>query len=227
MSTPAPTTTNAGATATPAATPPVTPTPLYDNTPAPAAEAKPNETPSATPAPAAAAPAEPNKTDTATPSETPAPPAKVELKLPDGSLLDAARVEQISSLAKEKNLTQDQAQLILERESDAVKTFNEAQQNALKERRETWRTQATADKEIGGDALPKNVELAHRALKHFGGDALMQELETTGYGNHPEVVRVFARIGKAMGEDKFVAGGSAVTAKKSMAETFYPTTTKT
>lgn len=216
MSTPA-TPQAAGATPqVPAATPTPNPAPAAaPENPAPAAPA--------TPASTQAAPAEPGKEPTATPPTPPAAPEKYELKMPEGSQLDAAAVEKVSSFAKENKLSKDQAQAILNRESDAVKSFSETQQAALKERRETWKTESSNDKEIGGEGFNKNVEMAHRALKHFGGEKLMQELEVTGYGNHPEVVRVFARIGKAMSEDKFVQAGAQVSGQKSLAETFYPT----
>lgn len=198
---------------------------------APAAPAEP--TPPAAAAPPAEPakkveekPVEPVKEEPAKPAEPPAAPEKYELKLPDGSKLDAAAVEKVSSFAKENKLSNDQAQAILNRESDAVSSFSEAQQNALKERREVWKNESMNDKEIGGDNFPKNVELAHRALKHFGGDDLLQELEVTGYGNHPAVVRAFARIGKAMSEDKLVTAPGQVGNKKSLAETFYPNQTK-
>jgi hypothetical protein len=65
-----------------------------------------------------------------------------------------------------------------------------------------WATTALADAEIGGtpEKLEANAQLAVTALKKFGADSLNEFLHTTGFGSHPEVIRVFSRIGKAMSE---------------------------
>ena len=58
-------------------------------------------------------------------------------------------------------------------------------------------------------------------MTKFGGTKLSTALADTGAANHPEVLRCFYRIGKALSEDGFIApGGKKQT--KSYAETFYP-----
>src|SRR3972149_1235780 len=99
----------------------VTETPAQ-GTPAAGEPAK--ETPAATPAaegapsPAVAAAAAP--TEEKPVAEKPVVPQKYELKLPEGSQLDQARIDSLSAYAKEKGLSNEQAQAILDRESDAV-----------------------------------------------------------------------------------------------------------
>lgn len=184
---------------------------------------------SAVPAPAAVPTPDPATPAAATPTITPATPStaatlvpdKYELKLPNGSQLQPAEVEKVASYAKERKLTQEQAQDVLNTRSEAVSSYSEAQVSAYNERINSWKAASAADKEIGGVDYGKNVELAHRAMKTFGGDTLMQELEVTGYGNHPEVVRVFARIGKAMGEGRLINPGASGGGEKSRAEKFY------
>ena len=129
---------------------------------------------------------------------------EIVLTLPKDSLLDDAARERIASYAKEQGLSKEQAQSLLERESQSVSSFWERQKAAFETRKEGWRKAAETDQEIGGQEFGKNVELAHRAVKRFGSDAFLKELEQTGYGNHPELVRVFARIGKAMSNDELV-----------------------
>jgi len=149
-------------------------------------------------------------------------PEKYELKMPDGSKLDQKHLESVSTYAKAKGLTNEQAQEFLNRESDAVKSLHDAQMAGLQERKTSWKKESELDKEIGGDNFAKNVELGHRVLKHFGADALIPQLEATGFGNHPDVVRLFMKIGKAMGEDTLVMPKSQGGGSKSLAETFYP-----
>lgn len=45
-------------------------------------------------------------------------------------------------------------------------------------------------------------------MDKFGSPELKQYLNETGLGNHPELVRIFANIGKAMSEDGLVTGNS-------------------
>ena len=49
---------------------------------------------------------------------------------------------------------------------------------------------------------------ARRAIERFGTPALRQLLNETGLGNHPEMVRLAVRVGRALAEDS-VAGARA------------------
>lgn len=152
-------------------------------------------------------------------------PEKYDLKLPEGALVDKSRVEEISNLAREKGLSNEQAQDLLNRENDAVVKYHNAQQDHVNKMREEWKQQVLQDKELGGDNLNKNVELAHRALKEFGSPALREQLETTGLGNHPELVRMLSRVGKIIGEDKIIqTGNSSSMGRKSLEEVLYNNT---
>lgn len=148
-------------------------------------------------------------------------PEKYDLKLPEGSLLDAKAIEEISSFAKEKGLSNEQAQAILERENGAVSNFASKQQQDLKEKPTAWLSEAQSDKEIGGEAFAKNAEVAKRVVDKFGSEAFKKTLNDTGLGNHPELVRVFYRIGKMMSDDQFIVPGAQTGAKKSIEDVFY------
>lgn len=187
-----------------------------------------------TPAPAAAAPATPSADPAKPPAETPqtpppkadpAVPVKYEVKLKDGSPLDPAHVETVISIAKEKGLSNEQAQLLLDRENDAVVKFQSDQIALAEKRKGEYFAETTADKEIGGANVKENVALASRVVAKFGSEKLVKELETTGLGNYSEIVRVFARIGKAMGEDKMVIAPAGNSSAKTREEKFYGTST--
>lgn len=147
--------------------------------------------------------------------------AEIKLTLPSGSQLDAEHVKSITDFAKSRKLSQEQAQALLERENQTVSTYVEGQKQAAEKTKTGWVDELKADKEIGGEAFDKNVELAKRVAKRFGSEAFLKGLAETGFGNHPELVRAFVRIGKAMSEDQFVHGGNTTGAKKSPEEVFY------
>jgi hypothetical protein len=53
----------------------------------------------------------------AKPTEAKVVPEKYDLKLPEASLLDASHVEKLTAFAKERGLSNDEAQALLEREN--------------------------------------------------------------------------------------------------------------
>jgi hypothetical protein len=149
------------------------------------------------------------------------PPEKYDLKVPEGSLLKPEEVDKVSAYAKAKGLSNDAAQAILEQRSEAVTEFNAAQEVAHKELVTTWAKTSSADKEVGGENFAKNAEIAKRVYARFGSPQLGEFLDKTGYGNHPEVLRVFYRIGQAMTNDSFVPAGGPAGESKDMASLFY------
>ncbi len=180
-------------------------------------------------APAAAPQAEPAKADGKPPAapeakETPVAakviPDAYELKVPEGSLLDAGFVEKTKSFAKEKGLSNDEAQAILERESAAVATHAEGQKVQFEKTVDTWAKNAEADQEIGGQEYKQNVTLAGQFIERFGTPALKKQLNETGLGNHPELIRLCVRAGKAMANDTLVLPKTSA-GKKPIEERFY------
>jgi len=148
-------------------------------------------------------------------------PETYDLKLPKDSLLDKSAVDEIAEFAKEQGLSNEQAQKLLERENNVVKDYADAQITELKEKSEQWVEDVKNDKELGGEDFNKNVEIAHRALEKFGSKQLKETLENTGLGNHPELIRAFSRIGKAMSDDSFVRPGSEGSKQKTAEEIMY------
>lgn len=148
-------------------------------------------------------------------------PEKYDLKPPKDSPLSVAHLEKLSSYAKEKGLSNEQAQTLLERESQAVSDFTADLKESQSKLTQTWFDQAKNDKEIGGEAFKQNAELAKRVVGRFGTDEFKKELSKTGLGNHPELLRVFSRIGKAMSEDQLVIPGVQAGGKKSIESLLY------
>lgn len=133
---------------------------------------------------------------------------KYELKLPKDSLLDAAEVEKEASFAKEKNLSPDVAQAVLERKAQAVKAYKEAQEANLKRiSSEVWPEQLRSHPDFGGEKFNETVELARRAFHSFASKEHIAEMDRTGLGNHPDHIMAWARVGRMIGDGKILAGG--------------------
>ena len=79
-----------------------------------------------------------------------------------------------------------------------------------------------ADTEFGGDKFSQTTERANRTLRNFGSEELIGFLDETRFGNNADLVKMFAKIDIALGEDLVVSGDPSGTQKKSAADTLYP-----
>ncbi|MFV8981149.1 peptidase [Serratia fonticola] len=139
---------------------------------------------------------EPEKKD-----EKPVVPEKYEFKAPEGvEQLDPQALAVFEPIAKELGLSQEQAQKLV----DIYPQIQQQQAEVWSKQVIDWGEQVKADKEIGGDKLTASVGQAQKALDQFGTPALRDYLHTSGLGNHPELVRAFAKVGKMMSEDKII-----------------------
>lgn len=151
-----------------------------------------------------------------------APETYTDFVVPEGMTLDKAVIEQFLPIAKELNLSQEQAQKLVDLDSKRETARAEASTAAWNKITTDWVDTAKADKEIGGVGFNQNLADAQKTIKAFGTPELQAALNITGAGNHPEFIRIFARIGKALNEDSFKTGGTPSNAPKSAAETLYP-----
>jgi hypothetical protein len=144
-----------------------------------------------------------------------APEKYEDFTMPDGMELDKEMLDDFLPIAKELNLTQEQAQKLADLQIKNVERANAKTEEAFAKVVEGWKDSVKADSEIGGSTMGEKVGLAVKAMNFFGdskdesgktveNSALKELLETSQLGNHPEVIRVFYRIGKAFGEDRLV-----------------------
>ncbi|EBR8884974.1 peptidase [Salmonella enterica subsp. enterica serovar Ohio] len=146
-------------------------------------------------------------------------PEKYEFQAAEGVELDTEALKEFEPVAREMNLTNEQAQKLVDVYPKILAGVQQRQAEAWQQTTEQWAADVKADKEIGGDKLPSNLSAAQRALDQFGTPELKEYLNTTGLGNHPDLVKTFVKIGKAMSEDGMVTGGND--GQRSAAEVLY------
>ena len=147
-------------------------------------------------------------------------PEKYEFAEPDGSNFDTKVLDQFSEIAKELNLPQEAAQKMLDKMGPMMAS---RQAEVVKAARTQWTTESQADKEFGGDKLGENLSTAKKALDAFGTPELRSLLEVSGLGNHPEMIRLMYRAGKAISEDRMVTSGAGErTGEPTAAQILYP-----
>lgn len=141
------------------------------------------------------------------------PEKYADFKLPDGVKLEGKDLEELSADAKALGLTQDQAQKFVEREMKIKGEGVQAQAAQLEKIRGEWADATKGDAVIGGDKLPATLAAAKTGLAAAMKGADIPEfgkmLDATGFGNHPQVIRLFAWLGGQVGQDSKFVGGKA------------------
>lgn len=146
------------------------------------------------------------------PKETPvetAPESYEAFKMPEGAKLAEDDLKTFSSLAKESGLSQEKAQKVLDLGTKALAKQQEAIVTQWKEVRAKWVQNLKADKEYGGPQFPETIERAQQLLNKYGSDEFKRYLDESGYGDNPELIKMLAKISKALGEDVSVDGEKA------------------
>lgn len=135
-----------------------------------------------------------------------AAPEKYEFTAGEGQELDKEAVAAFEPIAREIGLSNEQAQKIVDVYGSTIMPQIAKQQEAAWQKQVTeWAETVKADKELGS---VESIGNAQKAMDQFGTPELKQYLNDSGLGNHPELFRIFSRIGKAMSEDGFVSGSS-------------------
>lgn len=118
-------------------------------------------------------------------------------------VVDDTVKEAFSDVARELGLSQEKAQGVLDKMAPAIE---KAQQEQLASLSQQWKSQSLADAEFGGDKFMENLSVAKKALDQFGSPELQEILKKAGLGNHPEIIRVFYRVGNAISGDRIITG---------------------
>ena len=157
-------------------------------------------------------------------------PEKYAFKPPEGVEVDQSKIEVFGETAKELGLTQKQFQQLVEYDITRSAAALEDMSAQFSERINHWAEETKADKELGGEALDEHLGLAKRAIETFGSPQLAKLIDAPsadnpdglGLGNHPEVIRLFYRVGRAISESDLVTGDNKIEGRDSL-EKMYPT----
>lgn len=136
-----------------------------------------------------------------------APEAYADFTAPEGMTFNPEAMAEFTGLAKEMNLSQENAQKMADLGGKLVQKVQADQMKQIEQAQAQWASDARADKEFGGDKLGENMALANQALKAFASPELTTLLKESGLGNHPEIIRVFWKVGQAISSDSLVPGG--------------------
>jgi hypothetical protein len=168
------------------------------------------------------------------------------LDIPEGFELNEEGLGSFKKFATEElGLSKENAQKMLNRHLESLQTSMGTHTEQLQAVRQEWAKESMNDKEFGGSALQENLTAAKRTMNSFSNPAVDADgrpvlhtegtmkgqqmtavevlLNETGYGNHPEIIRVFHRAAQVLSQDHYVKGDmKPVEKKKTPAATMYP-----
>lgn len=140
-----------------------------------------------------------------------APESYEDFKAPEGLKYDDQVMDAFKEVAKETNLSQAQAQNLLDKVAPVIAQRQMAQ---IAEVSKQWAERSKADKELSADWNRSMADVARvrdRFAKNEDGsvDPDIAEFMSTPIGNHPGLLKLLARAGRAIGEGSFPRGSEA------------------
>jgi len=150
-----------------------------------------------------------------------APETYVDFKLPEGVTLDKDDAVEFTALAKEKNLSQEDAQKFVDMAAKNAAKVLANQSKQWADARANWKAELKADPEVGGDKSGDSLKLATKALRWIG-DPKLSEVFDCGWGDHPALFKAFVKVGRALSEDHAIDGVKSEGQPKTFGQVMYP-----
>lgn len=122
---------------------------------------------------------------------------KGDLTLPENVQVNEATEQAMLKIFHEAGLTNAQANAIYNGYMQQLVGDVEGANKARESQQADWHAELQKD---FGKAFEQQVDMAQRAAREFGGEDFLKWLDTTGMGDNPMFVKMFAKIGKSMSE---------------------------
>lgn len=153
-----------------------------------------------------------------------APEKYTDFVVPDGVIMRPEDAASFGALAKELSLSQSQAQKLVDYEAGRIKAAGETAMTAYNQLLTDRLAVSKADPEVGGIKFDESVADARKAMAAFGTPALQKYFDASDAGSHVEIIRMLAKIGKAVSDDKIHLGGKPIetSGPKSLEERLFP-----
>jgi hypothetical protein len=145
--------------------------------------------------------------------------APEELKVPEGYEWDAELGSPFLGIFGDDKLSaKERAQKVIDMipafqekffaaRTAAFEADNKKLYEAEKAKEAEWTKAALADPEYGGKAFAANKRIIDAGRDKLATPGAVEIIEHYGFGSHPEILRMFYRAGKLLGEDGFGKGG--------------------
>ena len=136
-------------------------------------------------------------------------------KVPEGVTIDETAATEFGTLAKELNLTQENAQKLVDYQIKFQQAQNAKLDALTRKQSDDWRAETLKSYK------PEELADARRGFKSAPKD-VQEMLAACGFDNHKSFVEFFATAGKSLKEDKFETGKGKGGQVKTTANVIYP-----
>lgn len=137
----------------------------------------------------------------------PESPDKYELPqegLPEGFEPNEGRLTAMREAAHQAGISAQQFAALARADAE----YMESEKTAFGEQvTQSQQESIDALKKEWGAAFDQNLDLAKKAVRHFGGDDLVKFMDESGVGNDPAMAKAMAKVGRMIAEDEVVGGG--------------------
>lgn len=141
-----------------------------------------------------------------------------------GENVPADKLAALKAFALKNNFTRAQTAALFESEMAQVKA--EETQKAKEREANIKATEDYLLNEFGPEEAKSKLDHALRVIDKIGGQALKDELNRTGIGNNPELVKFMIRIAEPYNEDGVATGGAGAREQGPDFKKLYPSMNK-
>ena len=176
---------------------------------------------------ATTAPADANAPEGQQDAEKPAEPEDYKLEASEDFAVPQENLDSFTKACKEAGLSKKQAEAMLNWHKGFASDVSKLQAQQESAQIRQWQDEILKDPEIGGSHWKAAVADSRKALNAFDQDGKLRTLLKQMHADyHPDVVRVIARVGRAMGEDKFIGSrGESSGRERPLEERMWPNMT--
>ncbi len=154
------------------------------------------------------------------------------IELPEGIIFDDKLAQKFTPVAKELNLSQEDASklvnMLVEHQKEQLgnqkEIIAEFKRQELEATKIEYQKLLNSDNEISGkgeEHYNAYLNVADKGYRAFASESLMNVIEQYGLEYHPDVIKHFYRLGKLCGQDNIQISKNPVGEKESAAEILY------
>lgn len=153
-----------------------------------------------------------------------APVEYVDFTAPEGVEISPTDMARAKEAFAEARLPQDQAQKYLDMHLSEVERHVRASQQHQVDQwmatRKKWQEDFQTDQEIGGNKVNTTLEASRGLIRKYGTPGLIDAINVTGVGDHPEFIRFLSRLSETHQETSKVVEAMPVTTEERAARRY-------
>lgn len=127
-------------------------------------------------------------------NETEDPSGYKDFTLPQGFVQDDEAIAQFKGIAKQSNLSQEQAQQMVNLYADLQAKQQAQYTRGVMELNAKWADELKSDRDIGGAKLKTAKERVNAALRKYGSDQFIAEIGQFNLGNWPSLFKFIHKM---------------------------------